>query len=119
MENTIFLQTYILTFVVCITFTVGLVIFINKGLKQFFENMSQDKDIAKFFVKLTNIIIFVGGLGAALKSGYNTGEDSNWLTLMWDAADQFKESLGRLFLTLIIFSIAFFILHIVARRTNK
>ena len=61
----------------------------------------------------------LGGLGASLSSGYNTGEDANWLTLTWDVAEQLEESLGRLFLTLMIFAIAFFILHLIARRTNK
>ena len=119
MENSIFIQTYLITFVVCLTLTVGLIILINKGLKKFFENLSQDNDIAKFFIKLTNIIILLGGLGAALTSGYNTGEDANWLTLTWDIAEQLEESLGRLFWTLMIFAIVFFILHLIARRTSK
>ncbi|MCH8318401.1 MAG: hypothetical protein IIA88_07865 [Bacteroidetes bacterium] len=119
MENSTFIQTYLLTFVVCLTLTVGLIILINKGLKRFFENLSQDNDIAKFFVKLTNIIILLGGLGAALKNGYYTGEDANWLTLTWDVVEQLEESLWRLFVTLMIFAIAFFILHLIARRTNK
>lgn len=119
MENSTFIQTYLLTFIVCTTLTVGLIIIINKGLKRFFENLSHDKDIANFFIKLTNIIILLGGLGAALKSGYNTGEDANWLTLTWDVAEQLEESLGRLFLTLMILAIAFFILHLIARRTDK
>jgi len=119
MENITFFQTYLLTFVVCLTLTVGLIIIINKGLRRFFENLSQDNDIAKFFIKLTNIIILLGGLGAALTSGYNTSEDANWLSLTWDVAEQLEESLGRLFLTLMIFSIAFFVLHLIARRTNK
>jgi hypothetical protein len=101
------------------TLTVGLIIIINKGLKRFFENLSQDNDIAKFFIKLTNVIILLGGLSAALTSGYNTGEKANWLTLTWDAAEQLEASLGRLFLILIIFAIAFFILHLIARKTNK
>jgi hypothetical protein len=119
MGNTTFLQTYLLTFMVCLTMTVGLIILINKGLKRFFENLSQDNEIAKFFVKLTNIIILLGGLSAALTSGYNTGEDANWLTLTWDVAEQMEDSLGRLFLTLMILAIAFFILHLIARRANK
>lgn len=119
MENTTFFQTYLLTFAGCMTLTVGLVILVNKGLKRFFENLSQDNDIAKFFLRLTNIIILLGGLGAALKSNYNTGENANWLTLTWNIAEQIEESLGRLFVTLMIFAIAFFILHLIARRTDK
>src|SRR3972149_11289408 len=111
MEKSTFIQTYLLTFVFCLTLTVGLIILINKGLKRFFENLSQDHDIAKFFLKLTNIIILLGGIGAALKSAYSTGEGSNWLTLIWDSAGQAQESLGQLFLTLIILAITFFILH--------
>jgi len=119
MENSTFIQTYLLTFLFCLLVTLGLIFLLNKGLKIFFENLSQDKDIANFFVKLTNIIILLGGIGAALKSGYQTDEKSNWLTLIWDSAAQAQESLGRLFLTLIILAIAFFILHLFARRLNK
>ena len=119
MENTTIFQTYLLTFMVCLILTVGLILLINKGLKKFFESLCQDDDIARFFVKLTNIIILLGGLGAGLTSGYTKGEDANWLTLTWNAADQLEESLGRLFLTLMIFSVVFFILHLIARRTTK
>lgn len=119
MENTTFFQTYLLTFLICLTLTVGLIATINKGLKRYFENLSQDNDIAKFFIRLTNIIILLGGLGAALTSGYDTSEDANWLTLTWDVAEQLEASLGRLFLTLMIFAIVFLILHLIARRTNK
>jgi hypothetical protein len=119
MENSTFIQAYLLTFVVCVALTIGLILIINKGLKSFFNNLSKDNDIAKFFSKLTNIIIFLGGLSAALSSFYNTTEEANWLTLTWDIAEQFEESLFRLFLTLMILAITFFILHLIARRTNK
>ncbi len=119
MEKTTFIQTYLLTFAFCIAVTIALIILINKGLRKFFENLSQDNDIANFFVKLTNIIILLGGIGAALKSGYQTDEKSNWLTLIWDSAAQAQESLGRLFLTLMILAVTFFILHLIARRISK
>jgi Na+/phosphate symporter len=119
MEKIAFFQTYLLTFLISVTLTVGLIFLINKGLRRFFEYLSQDNEIARFFVKLTNIIILLGGLGAALTSGYNTSKDANWLTLTWDAAEQLENSLGRLFLTLIIFAIVFFVLHIFSRRMNK
>lgn len=119
MEKSTFIQTYLLTFAFCLSITIGLILMMKKGLKKFFENLSQDNDIANFFVKLTNIIILLAGIGAALKSGYQTDEKSNWLTLIWDSAAQAQESLGRLFLTLIILAVTFFILHLVARRVNK
>lgn len=99
--------------------TIGLIISINKGLKKYFENLCQDSDIANFFVKLSNIIILLGGIGPALSRGYNIGENANWLTLTWDAAGQLENSLTQLFITFMIFAIAFFILHLLARRTNK
>ena len=119
MENSTFFLTYFLTFAFCIAVTVGLIYLINKGLNRFFKVFSKDNEVARFFVKLTNVIILLGGVGAALKSGYNTGEKSNWLTLIWDAAAQVQESLGRLFTTLIILAITFFILHLVARIVRK
>ena len=119
MKNSTFFGTYLLTFFVCLTLTVGLIFLINKGLKKYFENLSQDKEIAKFFIKITNIIIFLGGLSTALSSGYNIGKDANWLTLTWNVAGQLNESLERLFVTMIIFAITFFILHLIARKISK
>jgi len=119
MGNSTFFLTYLLTFLFCIAVTVGLIYLVNKGLKRFFKVFSQDTEIARFFVRMTNIIILLGGIGAALKSGYNTGEKSNWLTLVWDSAAQIQESLGRLFTTLIVLTITFFILYMVSRLTKK
>jgi len=50
MENSTFIQAYLLTFVVCVALTIGLILIINKGLKSFFNNLSKDNDIAKFSV---------------------------------------------------------------------
>ncbi len=119
MENSTFFLTYLLTFIFCVAITVGLIYLVNKGLKRFFKVFSNDTDIARFFVKLTNIIIILGGVGAALKNTYNVGEKSNWLTLIWDSAAQIQESLGRLFTTLIVLAITFFILHLVARLIKR
>lgn len=119
MENSTFFQTYLLTFVVCVGLTVGLIILLNKGIKSFFENISKDNDIAKFFIKLTNIIILLGGLSAALGSYYNTAETANWLTLTWNVAGHLEETLFQLFVTLMILAIVFFILHLIVRRANK
>ncbi|MBL4755645.1 MAG: hypothetical protein JKY52_18890 [Flavobacteriales bacterium] len=119
MENATIFQTFLLTLAVCLMLTVGLIILINKGLKQFYEKVSQDHDIANFFTRLTNIILLLGGLSAAMASSYTTGEDANWLTLTWDIADQLEESLSQLFFTLMIFTIAFLILHLMAKRTVK
>ncbi len=119
MENSTFILAYLLTFIVCMVLTAGIILLINKGLKKFFESLCQDTDIAKFFIKITNIIILLGGIGAALSSGYITGTEANWLTLTWDVAEQVEETLGRLFLTMMILAVAFFILHLIARRANK
>ena len=93
--------------------------FINKGLKRYFENLCLNKDIAKFFFKLTNIILILGGLSAGLKNDYNRGKDSNWLTIAWDSANQIKESINSLLILLTIFAIVFFILNLIARKLNK
>ncbi|MFC2114079.1 hypothetical protein ACFLRI_01875 [Bacteroidota bacterium] len=97
MENTTFFFSYLLTFVVCMVITVGVLLLIKNGLKRYFENLSQDSDITKFFYKLTNLIILIGGMDAALTSSFDR-EDANWLTLTWDIADQLQAALSRLFL---------------------
>ena len=119
MDKTTFLLAYLLTLIVCLGLTIGLIILISKGLKQYFVNLTQDTDIAKFFVKLTNIILLLAGFGAALKGLYDTSSTANWLTLTWDVASQLKNSFTNLFIALIAFAIAFFILHIAAKRTTK
>jgi len=119
MENSSFILAYILTFLVCVSLTVGLLFLINKGLKSYFENLARNKEIAEFFIRITNIIILLGGIGAALTSTYNTTKEANWLTLIWNITEQLEKSLGRLFLTLIILAIAFFILHLFAKKPKK
>jgi hypothetical protein len=105
--------------VFCFALTVVIIFLINKGLKRYFEHFSQDNDIARFFIKLTNVIVLLGGTSAALSAGYNTGENASRLTLIWDAAKQIEDSLTRIFITLIILGITLIILHLIARRTNK
>ena len=100
MGNSTFFLAYLVTFLICIAITVILIIFIDKGLKLYFQNLTKDQDIAVFFIKLVKIIIILGGVGAALTGGYNTGEGSNWLTLTWDMARQMEESLSKLFITI-------------------
>src|SRR6478735_2081777 len=97
MDNSTFIQAYLLTLVACIVITIGLIIILNKGLEKFFKNISQDNDIAKFFIKMTNLIIFLGGLSAALKADYSITKESNWLTLTWNIAEQLEASLLQLF----------------------
>jgi hypothetical protein len=119
MENSTFILAYLLTFVVCVSLTVGLLVLINKGLKSYFENLSRSPEIAEFFIRITNLIILLGGVGAALESSYNTSKEANWLTLTWNITEQLEKSMGRLFLTLLIFAIAFFILHLFAKKPKK
>jgi hypothetical protein len=119
MESSTFFLAFLLTFLVCVIITVILIFLINKGLIQFFSNVAKENDIARFFVKMTKIIIILGGIGAALTGGYKTGEEANWLTLAWDISRQLEESLSHLFLTFMILAIAFFILYILGKHTNK
>jgi hypothetical protein len=119
MDKVTFLLSYLIVLTVCLALTVGLIFSLNKGLKKFFENLTQDPDIAKFFIKLTNLILFLAGFGAALKNAYDTGEKANWLTLIWDIAGHLENSLENLFITLIVFAVTFFILHLIAKRVNK
>lgn len=119
MENATFIKAYLITFVICTILTITLILLINKGLKKYFENLAQDKIIAKFFIKLSYLIILLGGISASLTSNYNTLDTANWLTLTWDVTDHLKELFERLFLIIIILSIAFFILHLWDKRTIK
>ena len=119
MENSTFFQVYILTLLVSLAITITVILLIQSGLKKYFENLSQDTEIGKFFLKLTNIVLLLGGLSAALKSAYDTDEKANWLTVTWNSASQLKETLGNLFLILMIFAIVFFVLHLINRQLNK
>jgi hypothetical protein len=119
MENSTFFQVYILTLILSLAITITVIILIQPGLKKYFENLSQDAEISNFFKKLTNIILLLGGLSAALKSGYDIDEKSNWLTVTWNSAGQLKETMGNLFLILMIFAIVFFILYLINKKLTK
>jgi len=119
MESSTFFLAYVLTFLICLAITIILILLIKKGLHQFFTNLTNESDISGFFVKLTKIIIILAGIGAALTGGYKTGQEANWLTLTWDISEQLERSLSQLFLTFIILAIAFFILHILGKFTDK
>jgi len=119
MENATFIKAYLITFIICTILTIALILLINKGLKKFFENLAQDKIIAKFFIKLSYLILLLGGISASLTSSYNTLDTANWLTLTWNVTDHLKELFERLFLIIIILSIVFFILHLKDKRTIK
>lgn len=119
MDNSTFFLTYILTLVACIALTIGIIILLKPGLKKYFENLAQDADIAKFFFKITTIILLLGGIGAGLTNVYRAGEKKNWLTMTWDIASHLQKSFERLFISLMIFAISFLILHLIARRVIK
>jgi hypothetical protein len=119
MENSTFFKVYFLTLVISLVLIVALIILIQPGLRKYFENISEDSEIARFFIKLTNIILLLGGLGAALKSNYDTGDKANWLTLTWNSASQLQETMWRLSVILMVFAIVFFILFLINKRLSK
>ena len=119
MQNSTFLTAYLLTLVICLVFTIALIAILNKGLKKFFNHISGDEEVAGFFTRLTTLILFLGGLSAGVGASYDTGEKANWLTIIWDAAKQVKDSLQQLFIAIMILSVTFFILLVIDRRINK
>ncbi|HLF33064.1 MAG TPA: hypothetical protein VI583_02430 [Cyclobacteriaceae bacterium] len=119
MEKSNFLLTYLLTLSAGLALTVLIMVMLNKGIKKYFSVISPDPEISGFFTKLTLIILFLGGTGAAISARYNTGDDSNWLTLAWDATAHIKEPMQQLFITLLILSVAFAVLLIIDKRTGK
>jgi hypothetical protein len=72
-----------------------------------------------FFLKLTNLVIFFGGAGAALRSDYNASKEANWLTLTWNVADQLNNALTIFFQILLALVVVFLILYLVARKKNN
>jgi len=119
MEKTTFLTVYIITFIGCLLLTLIIIKLLQKGLRRFLEKITQDTEISDFFSKLVSLILFLGGLGAALSHSYVTDEKANWLTLSWDTIDQLRATLESLFTTLIIFSVVFLILEIINRKLSK
>jgi len=119
MKNTTFLTTYLATAVGCIVLTLVLIKLIRREVKIFFENLSQDATVSKFFTKLITLIIFLGGVSASLTNGYNTDEKANWLTLSWDSVDQVQATLNSLFTILIVFVVTFLILELLNRKFSK
>ncbi len=119
MDKTFVFEIYLIVFAAGAVITIGLVRMLSKGMLRFYEHLCQDAEIAKFFVKLSNVVLVLGGVGAALTASYNMTEDANWLTLTWNAASQLQEVMSRLFIVLTIFAVAFFIVQAMLRRNSK
>jgi hypothetical protein len=119
MENATFLQAYLITLVACMIITFGLIFILRNGLRKFFASICQDTELADFFLKLTNLVIFFGGAGAALRSDYNASKEANWLTLTWNVADQLNNALTIFFQILLALVVVFLILYLVARKKNN
>jgi hypothetical protein len=118
MENSTFFLTYLLTLVIILIITLVVINFLKPGIKNFFGYLCQDEEVSGFLARLTTTVIFLGGLSGAIAAHYNTGEKSNWLTLTWDSAGQFKESFQQLFIALIILAITFSILSVLTKKIN-
>ena len=119
MENLTFLEVYLVTVIACFALTVMITKLLNRGLKVFFDGLTDDKELSKFFTKMVSLILMLAGFSAALANSYVTGEAANWLTLSWDSVNQFQATLENLFVVLISFSVVFFILHLFNRRLSK
>jgi hypothetical protein len=119
MEKSTFLLIYLSTFVAGIALTVGIMFMLNKGIKKYFNAITVDPEVTGFFTRLTLIVLFLSGAGAAISARYTIGDEANWLTLTWDAAAHLKEPMQQLFITLLIFSVAFAALLIIDKRTGK
>ncbi len=118
MNLTTFLAVYLSALVACVIITLGIIRAIKPGLKKYFCNLIQDTEISGFFVRLISLILFLGGLSAALNNNYVV-DKATWLTLSWDAVDQLKGTLDNLFSALIVFSISFLIIELLQRRFTK
>ena len=118
MTTSTFFFSYLITLLVCFGITIGMLLFFKSGLRRFYKNLAGEGPIADFFVKLTNLVVLLAGLSAALTGNYNT-RDANWLTLTWDVADQLKESLNKLFITFIILAVVFLLVQLVLKRSKK
>lgn len=119
MENLTFLEVYLVTVIACFALTMIIAKLLSQGLKVFFEGITNDKELSKFFVKMIILMLILGGFSAGLANGYNTDEKANWLTLSWDSADQIQGTLENLFGILITLTIVFFILNLINRRFSK
>jgi len=91
---------------------------LKRGLLTFFESIHKDAETSRFFVRLIVLILFLGGLSAALTANYVI-EKANWLTLSWDAVDQVQATLSSLFGIITLLSAVFLILELVNRRFIK
>lgn len=118
MKTSTFLLVYGAAVLGCLFLTAGIIKLIIKGLAKYLDNLVQDNEISKFFVRLIVLILLLGGMSAALDNSYEV-DKSNWLTLSWDAVDQVQGTMTNLFSVLITFSILFLIIELVRRRFTR
>jgi hypothetical protein len=118
MKTVTFLSFYLTALVLCLALTGGIIKMLSTGLSKYFEELIQDNEISRFFVRMIILILFLGGFGAALENDYVV-EKANWLTLAWDATDQVHGTMDSLFGTLITLSILFLVVELLRQRFRK
>jgi hypothetical protein len=110
MKDIVVLMAYLSGALFCMIITILIMTALRKGLQAFFESIFKSKPIEDFFLRLTQIIIALAGIGAALGASFTTEAGKNWLTLSWSVADQIEASwmellliLAALFISLLLF----------------
>jgi hypothetical protein len=110
MKDIVVLMAYLSGALFCMIITILIMTALRKGLQAFFESIFKSKPIEDFFLRLTQIIIALAGIGAALGASFTAEAGKNWLTLSWSVADQIEASwmellliLAALFISLLLF----------------
>lgn len=97
-------------------FLVVLTLSLRQGLHALFSEVSDNRRTAVLLARMVQLALFLIGAGYVVGQRYSTGENTNWLTLTWNVADQFEAMALSVTLLLVIFALTFLVLYIIGKR---
>jgi hypothetical protein len=119
MGNSIVIIVYGLANIVWAAVVLGIILVLHKGLRTFFDKVFMEKEIGALFVRMTEIALFLGGIGAAIGATYESGADKNWLTLVWSIANQVDESIKTIIILIMVLIVAFLLFFALGKYGRK
>ena len=119
MEIQTYFKIYPATLMGCVLMVLSIIKVLSPGIKNYMTSIFQDPEISHFFFKMIRLVLFLGGIGAALTFSFSMNEKSNWLTISWEATQQFQLTLKSLFESLMAFTVVFLVLHLLNKLLAK
>jgi hypothetical protein len=119
MGDSIVIIVYCLANIIWIAVILRIIKVLHKGLQTFFDKVFMEKEIGSLFVRMTEIALILGGVGAAIGATYESGAGKNWLTLVWSVANQVDESIKMIVILIMVLLVAFLLFFAIGKYGRK